>query len=92
MTDDRTIIADVLEHDRRATRILTVTPGRRALDLQNERLAMALAAPKLARRLTALLDALDDEYQAYDEHGSACRVIKNIRAAYARNLAERSKP
>ena len=79
-TDDRKLIADVLKHDRKA-RIF-----HRSRDL------LVDAAPELARRLAALLDAMDEMDALHGGMGISRSFINGILAAYARNLAKGSKP
>ena len=101
-TDDRKLIADVLEHDRRAKSLLVLQdsvglgPDRR-YDLTAAEESMTAAAPELARRHAALLDALDevDNDRPLRERQPPqipSDTIEAIRAAYARNLAKGSKP
>lgn len=110
---DRDLIAETLEHDRKATRgpwwadvrqprcwvesaageICIVNDFTPPVPNCNEDLIAAYrtAAPELARRLAALLDALDSEWASANylcAKGDARDVIDGVRAAYARNLEE----
>lgn len=104
MTDDRKLIADVLEHDEKATaepwHAHHYEGGGWSVDGHRRGLATGdwcesdadliaayrTAAPELARRLAALLDAL------FDPENTRCALCgvkidqRHIRAAYARNL------
>lgn len=86
MTDtraDRQLIADVIKHS---------STGKLRWECSSSSTnVFRTAAPELARRLSALLDALDDP----ENTRCGCCGLKidqrHIRAAYTRNL-ERSKP